>query len=152
MPKRVEKNRNLEKYKLVDHEKNEITVYELIDRYLYDPWTCFTNEEYIAQEQARQLCILGYHPVRNNYFSPPVWRRDLIGIQNNVIEESSDGNYVCAYCRVTGYDISYYNEELLQRHHVNKHKGWSMYSQLDLEKFEAEYKAKKAVNEHWKHA
>lgn len=104
------KNKNFEEYKLVDHKENEITVQELVDRYLYDPWTCFTNEEFKAQEEARQLCMLGKHPVRNNFFSPPVWRRDLTRIQNNVIEES-----------------------------------WSMYSQVNIEKFEAEYKAKKVV-------
>ena len=141
----VHKNKNFEKYKLVDHEENGITVQELIDRYLYDPWACFTNEEIKAQAAARQLCILGYHPVRNNFFSPPVWRPDLTRIQNNIVEESSNDNFVCMYCKVTGYDISYDKEEFLQRHHINKHKGWSMYSQLDLEKFEAEYEAKNAA-------
>jgi hypothetical protein len=51
--------------------------------------------------------------------------------------------YKCQYCRVKGYDLKYGNEEDLQKHHIERHKGWSMYSQYDLAKFSEKEKLSK---------
>jgi hypothetical protein len=89
---KVQENKKFDKYRLVDHEGNAISLQKLIDRYLSDPWTCFTNGEIKAQAKARNLCMYGDHPTRNNNFIPQCWRRHLTRIQKNPIEESSSSD------------------------------------------------------------
>ena len=99
-----EKNINFgDRFRLVDHDGIDLSVNELIDRYLSNPLICFKNKEYEDMAETRKMCMYGYHPVRTNEeaeteaknknnFYPPACRRDLTEIPKNVIEESDNGN------------------------------------------------------------
>lgn len=93
---------------------------------------------------------------QNSFNEKRVTGKRVCGIQNsfnvsnNVTEKSFSSSvfeasqasvsatnmeYKCQYCNAKGYDLKYRNEEDLQKHHIQRHKGWSMYSQYDLAKF-----------------
>jgi TATA-box binding protein (TBP) (component of TFIID and TFIIIB) len=53
-------------------------------------------------------------------------------------DASSRSNVLCPYCRIKGIVTSFDNVDLLERHSVQRHPGWSIHSQFDIEKFERE--------------
>jgi hypothetical protein len=58
------------------------------------------------------------------------------------IEENSSG-HKCPYYNIIGYDAKYSNTDLLERHVVQRHRGWTEYpGQPDLEKYKRELKEK----------
>jgi hypothetical protein len=54
-----------------------------------------------------------------------------------------DTPYICPYCEILGYKVGFSNEDLLERHGVQKHPGWPIHSQPDIEKFRQEHTTKK---------
>jgi hypothetical protein len=123
----VEKNQKFDKYRLLDHEGNEIAVQELIGIYLTDPWTCFRNKERDQEAKARNLCMIGYYPMRDelNNFSPPGCPPVLTRIQNNVIEESSSSEVA----KTERFEEESEYQEFLKENNEWKmgfHKSWSI--------------------------
>lgn len=56
----------------------------------------------------------------------------------------SNTPYTCPFCEIMGRGkVELSNEDLLERHCVQSHKGCAVHSQLDIEKFRQEYTTKK---------
>ncbi len=86
---------NDKKYLLVDPDGNEITVKELIDRYLNNPETCFRVKDIVAvEDQARSILLTeGSMPVRGyeeryHYFYAPACSIILTEFSKKDIEET----------------------------------------------------------------
>lgn len=71
------------------------------------------------------------------------------GVQNSFrpsyhVEEplKGGGKFTCEFCQITGARFEAINRELLEIHAAQRHKGYNVFSQPDINKFRAEYEVK----------
>lgn len=51
--------------------------------------------------------------------------------------------YYCPFCEIMGIKFEAISLEILETHAVNRHKGCNIFHQPDIDKFKAEYEAKR---------
>lgn len=108
--------------------------------YNYENSSVDTN---IVQESASQsvnstsISEASISKNRNNFDNPVCSQIDSrIVPSSQISHQENSSTHICPYCHIQGYSMGFCNTDLLERHVIQRHAGWTAYpGPPDLEKY-----------------